>query len=102
MVQIKRSVFKDTTLSSPLKVNVLEEHLHFQGWKICQARNQVVSRALCLFFNSEDEGNTFLQDIGSLSMDHLVHTPENRNLHKHCCENPFSCIWNALKDTLMS
>jgi hypothetical protein len=45
---------------------------------------------LGLFFDPEDEGNMFLQNVGSLSTGYTALHPEDRTLHSHRCGNPKS------------
>jgi hypothetical protein len=77
-VVMKSSVFWDTMPCSLLKVNWRFGrtcHLHPQGQRISQARNQHEAgskQSLLRFFDPEDGGNMFLQNAGWLSMDYMA------------------------------
>jgi hypothetical protein len=82
---LKSTIFWDIMPCSLLKVNW---HfggtycLHLRGRRISQARNQRESRwqaeplvATSLFFNPEDVGNMFLQNVGWRSTDYMALYP---------------------------
>jgi hypothetical protein len=64
---LKSSIFRDITRCSPMKVNLRFGgtcHLHFQGRRICRARNPRESRwkaELC--FDPEDGSDMFLRNV---------------------------------------
>jgi hypothetical protein len=79
----KMPFFWDITLCSPLKVNRRfggKCHLHFQGQRIRNARNQSPMPAKCfhagfllgLFLYPEDRGDMFLRNVGLLSTDYTA------------------------------
>jgi hypothetical protein len=68
-VDMKNSVFWDVLPCSPVKVNQCFGGiycLHLQGLRVSQPRNQYEtgSKMLYLFFDPEDGGDIFLQNVG--------------------------------------
>jgi hypothetical protein len=100
------SVYWYITLRSPLKVGWRFRgrcNLHLRSRKISQARNHREAGGKQLyvgffpgFFDPEDRGNTFLWNVGWLSVDYTAFYSRVRTHYHHRCDNLKSYITPAL------
>jgi hypothetical protein len=91
---VKGTILWDITLCSPLSVNRrLEEHITsiFRVEKISlKAGGKLLStcfQAQLIFFDPEDEGDMFLQNVDTQQTTRC-YIPEDGTLHNHCREKP--------------
>jgi hypothetical protein len=89
MLVIKSSIFWDITWRSLLKVDEHFEgicHLHLQGWRKSQGRNQ-----------REAGSDMSLWNIANFQQQHI---PDDRTPHNHYCENVKSYMLVVASDTV--